>query len=71
MSIVGVRQIDTGEVTWHADADPGGNYDTLCGLSLTDDEMEGVQAARGQKIDCANCFGIWTEARKFRRSNFK
>lgn len=70
MKVVGAYRPETGETTWHAAAALPGNYHTLCGLSLDDDEHEPKTAPRGQKIECAACFAVFTETRRFRVSDF-
>lgn len=60
-----------GEVTWHADANSGANYHTLCGLSLDDDIASKVPAKRGQKINCEMCRQAWDAARLFRSKDFE
>ena len=63
---IAVRSLAEGCVTIHADADPGGNYGTLCGLSLDDDEFEVVDTPERARINCAHCHRVWVTARAFK-----
>lgn len=69
--VIAVRCTEDGEVSWHAEGDPGANYHTLCGLSLDDDLFEKVPAAtRQHKISCATCRTVFELAMTFRRAQF-
>jgi hypothetical protein len=70
--IIGAKNIpDNGEVSWHCHADNGAGYDTLCGLSLYEDDfISAVVASKGQKCDCAMCYQTWQAASVFRKKDF-
>lgn len=67
---IGVKDVDTGEVTICAAGDPGANYHTLCGTSLNDDCFEQVDVGDGARINCQMCKQTWELARSFRASDF-
>lgn len=68
--VVGARDLASGIVSWHANADAGANFDTLCNISLDDDLFEAVEPAHGQKISCPSCYQAWLAGKKFRASDF-
>jgi hypothetical protein len=68
--IIGSKDVATEEIIYHASCDPSGNYDTLCGVSLSDDMFEPVHPSRGQKITCDHCYRIWLESRRYKASDF-
>ncbi len=68
--VVAVREIMTGEVTYHASASLPGDYHTLCGLSLTDDIFEQAKAPYRVKVMCLRCRLVWEEAKRFRVCDF-
>lgn len=47
--VVGAKDKETGGIEWHASASSVGNYHTLCGLSLDDDQFDPVEL-----VDCNN-----------------
>lgn len=55
----------------HAAGDPGANYDTLCGLSTSDDLYVTVDLPPGAKIDCCDCRRVYDLAHQFRPSDFE
>lgn len=72
-NVVGV-DID-GVVEWHAIGAGGNDYNTLCGIDADDPSIGHngvVKAKRGQKINCAQCYGIWIGVKNmsFRESDF-
>jgi hypothetical protein len=68
---IAVRQNDTGEVAYHAAATPAADYDTLCGLSVNDGDLcEEVETPPKARINCAQCYGVWSAARAFKASDF-
>lgn len=67
---IGAREVDSGEVSWHAKAVTGGDYGTLCGLSLDGDKFSEVDAPQRQKIRCDQCLQVWLEAQRFTRKDF-
>lgn len=69
-TVVGARDTQTGKIVWHAAAEMPGAYQTLCCVSLIDDLFESVEPARGQKIKCIFCWQAWTEAKRFRKTDF-
>lgn len=68
--VVGAREVETGDTSWHASANINANYHTLCGISLDDDLHEPIPAQRGQKIDCVHCKNVVIEASRFKMSDF-
>ena len=49
-----------------------GNYATLCGMD-GDDSVVGQSAAvlpPKPRIDCPQCFGVWSDAKRFGRRDF-
>ncbi len=60
-------------VVVHADADPGGCYDTLCGMDLNDSSVGHYSepAKVTDKINCSLCANIFKECKKFNDSDFK
>lgn len=68
--LVTARDVDTGETHTHARANLPGDYHTLCGLSLSDDQLEEVPTEGVTKIECVICHAVWAEALRFRRSDF-
>ena len=67
---VAVREIDTGEIVVHAAGDAGANYDTLCGVSTSDDLFEEVDAEPHGRIDCVQCWSVYQLARGLTASDF-
>jgi hypothetical protein len=72
--VIGVKVGD--EVEWHAaNGVAGPDHDTLCGVDANDSAVGHfgtVEAKRGQKIDCQECYNVWkgvTEMR-LRKSSF-
>lgn len=68
--IVAVEDIEKGTVTLHASAQMPGSYETLCCISLTDDLFRGVEAPPRAKIKCVFCWEVWSEAKRFRATDF-
>lgn len=60
-----------GEVSVHAPACEG-NYATLCGISIDDEEVNGRECALpiGARIDCKVCIAIIRGAKKYRERDF-
>lgn len=54
---VKVTEVATGRVSVHLPAAGGGNFGTLCGISVDDGEAEGERSAGPST--CKSCFGIW------------
>lgn len=63
-----------GELSVHM-AHQNGNSMTLCGLDGDDPggtvDQTTVPVPRGARIDCAACYGIWREAKRYRASDFE
>lgn len=69
--VVGSKDIDSGKIDWHASFDPGGAYQTLCGLSLNDDQFELQLPVGSQKITFRDCARVFSGVRNlFRISDF-
>lgn len=56
----------------HAHVDPGGDYDTLCGLDLDDPEIGHYSkpATRSDLINCQGCKDIFKRLRKYKITDF-
>lgn len=67
---IGAKSLETGEVSIHCDADPGGAYQTLCGLSIDGDLYEFHPISNRSRVNCPQCFSVWKEARRFRAEDF-
>jgi hypothetical protein len=54
-----------GEDTTHiTSGGAGGNYGSLCGVSIDDDEKCGrISETQKPKVDCTTCIQIWTHCR--------
>lgn len=61
-----------GKVTTHAFGDPGGGYDTLCGIDIDDPSIGHYPAKtpNGKKIDCCQCKNLFDRFKNFRESDF-
>lgn len=69
--VIGIENpFNAAKTDWHASCDPGANYDTLCGVSLSDDPLRSETAKRGQKITCAHCYNIWKLAHEYSPGQF-
>lgn len=66
---VGVRSLDTGEVTICAEGGTAG-YHTLCGTSLNDAEFEEAEIASNARINCPRCKELWNTARLLKAKDF-
>lgn len=67
---VAVREVGSDEIVIHAAGDGGGNYDTLCGVSTSDDMFEEVDSAPRGRIDCPTCWSVYQLARSFNAADF-
>ena len=68
---VGVRCLeDGGSVRVCAEANMPGNYHTLCGVSLDDDQFEAAPIPESKRIDCNDCKAVWLAARAFKADDF-
>jgi hypothetical protein len=67
---IGVKEVDTGDITICAKGDPGANYHTLCGTSLDDTCFEEVPIACNARVDCPACHSVWQLARTFKANCF-
>jgi hypothetical protein len=61
---------EDGDERYCAGGDPGANYDTLCGISTSDDMFTQSDAPEGARINCASCHAIWALARTYKRNDF-
>ena len=57
----------------HAKGDSGGGYDTLCGLTAEDIEIDVrlLPTPKGKKIDCDMCKHNFYSWKKFNNSDFE
>jgi len=67
---VAVREVGEDEITIHAAGDGGGNYDTLCGVSTSDDMFEEIDSAPRGRINCVTCWNVYRLARTFNANDF-
>lgn len=72
--IIGVRNEPEGDgfandIDWHIASVMGSDYVTACGLD-GDDPMSGqygtVEAKRGQRVTCQQCYQLWSGLRDLR-----
>ncbi len=63
-------QDNDGTTEVHARANPGGTYDTLCGLSTSDDLFHEVIGVSSSPIACLSCYMVYQEAKRFKESDF-
>lgn len=60
-------------ITVHAAGDPGGGYDSLCGIDSDDPGIghSEVDVPKGSKINCSICLNIFTAWEQFKKSDFE
>ncbi len=68
---IGVKSLDSGEITICARANIPAGYHTLCGNSVDDDLMSEVEISDRARVNCANCKNVWLEAGKFKAGDFR
>jgi hypothetical protein len=69
---VGVKT-DEG-ISIHCAASGPGDYDTLCCIDANDPGVGHfgiVDVPKGAKIDCSDCYSIFSTAREYRATDFK
>ena len=69
-TVIGSKEVETGEIVFHAKAAIPGDYPTLCGVSLNDSMFEEVEAKDTQKITCTHCWALFNAAKNFKVSDF-
>lgn len=67
--LVAARDVDSGEISVHQSSGQAG-YDTICGVSLSDDIFEAWVVPIGGRIDCKTCKSIWLDCRNLRAADF-
>jgi hypothetical protein len=65
--VIGARPVEGGPTEWHGQAG-GGDYHTLCGVSVDGDIFDAVPG--NHRITCPQCRAIWSAARSIRAMDF-
>lgn len=69
---IGIRNIQDGDYSVCAGADPGGSgYQTLCGTAVDGDLYEEVEISSNARISCAICKNVWRAALSFKAKDFQ